>query len=278
MTEFTTIHAGTPEAQALAADQVLQQVEAYLRRFVWFPSDHARVAATLWVAHTYLIDDFESTPRLALLSPEPGSGKTRALEVIGSLVRYPMHAINCTPAALFRSVADLDNRPTILFDEIDTVFGPKARDNEEVRGFLNAGHRRSGVAYRCVGMGTAQKVMAFPSFCAVALAGLNDIPDTIASRAIIIRMRRRGPGENSSRIAFVCTKPKAWPSAARWRPRCPDSSYRRSLICREGSRTGPRTCGNPCWRSRKPQAASGQSAPHSPALTWSSRPQRASRR
>lgn len=196
MTEFTTIHAGTPEAQALAADQVLQQVEAYLRRFVWFPSDHARVAATLWVAHTYLIDDFESTPRLALLSPEPGSGKTRALEVIGSLVRYPMHAINCTPAALFRSVADLDNRPTILFDEIDTVFGPKARDNEEVRGFLNAGHRRSGVAYRCVGMGTAQKVMAFPSFCAVALAGLNDIPDTIASRAIIIRMRRRGPGEN----------------------------------------------------------------------------------
>lgn len=177
------------------ADEILQDVEAYLGRFVSFPSDHARVAATLWVAHTYLIDEFESTPRLAFLSPEPGSGKTRALEVIGALVRDPMHAINCTPAALFRSVADLENRPTILFDEIDTVFGPKARDNEEVRGFLNAGHRRSGVAYRCVGMGTAQKVMAFPSYCAVALAGLNDIPDTIASRAIIIRMRRRAPGE-----------------------------------------------------------------------------------
>lgn len=178
------------------ADEILQDVEAYLGRFVSFPSDHARVAATLWVAHTYLIDEFESTPRLAFLSPEPGSGKTRALEVIGALVRDPMHAINCTPAALFRSVADLENRPTILFDEIDTVFGPKARDNEEVRGFLNAGHRRSGVAYRCVGMGTAQKVMAFPSYCAVALAGLNDIPDTIASRAIIIRMRRRAPGEH----------------------------------------------------------------------------------
>ena len=54
---------------------------------------------------------FDSTPRLAFLSPEPGSGKTRALEVIGSLVRHPMHAINCTPAALFRSVADLEHRP-----------------------------------------------------------------------------------------------------------------------------------------------------------------------
>lgn len=187
--------AGRVHEPRVSPADALDGVENFLGRFVWFPSSHAHVAATLWVAHTYLIDAFESTPRLAFLSPEPGSGKTRALEVIGSLVRHPMHAVNCTPAALFRSVSDLEHRPTILFDEIDTVFGPKARDNEEVRGFLNAGHRRSGVAYRCVGLGTAQRVVAFPSFCAVALAGLHDIPDTIASRAVIIRMRRRAPAE-----------------------------------------------------------------------------------
>jgi len=155
------------------AEAALDAVERFLGRFVWFPTSHARVAATLWVAHTYLIDAFESTPRLAFLSPEPGSGKTRALEVIGSLVRHPMHAVNCTPAALFRSVSDLEHRPTVLFDEIDTLFGPKARDNEEVRGFLNAGHRRSGVAYRCTGLGTNQRVAAFPAFAAVAVAGLD---------------------------------------------------------------------------------------------------------
>ena len=38
-------------------------------------------------------------------------------------------------------------------------------------------------------------MVAFPSFCAVAVAGLHDIPDTIASRAVIIRMRRRAAGE-----------------------------------------------------------------------------------
>jgi hypothetical protein len=173
----------------------LDAVAEFLDRFVAWPSDHARVSAALWVAHTYLIESFDSTPRLAFLSPEPGSGKTRALEVIGSLVRHPMHAINCTPAALFRSVADLDRRPTILFDEIDTIFGPRAKDNEEVRGFLNAGHRRSGVAYRCVGLGTSQRVVAFPAFAAVALAGLHDVPETIASRAIVVRMRRRAPDE-----------------------------------------------------------------------------------
>ena len=167
----------------------------FLDRFVAWPSEHARLTSALWVAHTYLIESFDSTPRLAFLSPEPGSGKTRALEVIGSLVRHPMHANNATPAALFRSVADLDRRPTILFDEIDTIFGPKAKDNEEVRGFLNAGHRRSGVAYRCVGLGTNQKVAAFPAFAAVAVAGLDDLPATIASRAIVVRMRRRAADE-----------------------------------------------------------------------------------
>ena len=179
-----------------AAGFALEAVHGYLGRFVAWPSEHAQVAASLWVAHTYLIDSFDSTPRLALLSPEPGSGKTRALEVIGSMVRRPMHAVNCSPAALFRSVSDLEHRPTILFDEIDTVFGPKARENEELRAFLNAGHRRSGVAYRCVGLGTAQRVTEFPAYAAVAVAGLHDVPETIASRSIVVRMRRRAPGES----------------------------------------------------------------------------------
>jgi hypothetical protein len=34
-----------------------------------------------------------------------------------------------------------------------------------------------------------------PAYCAVALAGLGSLPDTILSRAVIIRMRRRAPGE-----------------------------------------------------------------------------------
>lgn len=181
---------------AQVAAGALSEVESFVARFVHFPSDHARVATTLWVAHTYVLDAFDTSPRLAFLSPEPGSGKTRALEVIGSLVRRPMHAINSTPAALFRAVSDRDNRPTILFDEIDTIFGPKAKDNEELRGFLNAGHRRSGVTYRCVSVGSSQRVVAFPSFAAVALAGLHDLPDTVASRSIVVRMRRRAAAEH----------------------------------------------------------------------------------
>jgi hypothetical protein len=174
----------------------LEDARAFIARFCALPTEHAYTAATLWAAHAWALEAFDSTPRLAFLSPEPGSGKTRALEVLTLLVPWPMHAVNATPAALFRSVADPASRCTILFDEIDTIFGPKAKEHEELRGLLNAGHRRSGVAYRCVGQGTRQEVIAFPAYAAVALAGLGKLPDTILTRSIVIRMRRRAPHEH----------------------------------------------------------------------------------
>ncbi|MDI5967158.1 DUF3631 domain-containing protein [Streptantibioticus silvisoli] len=188
----------TADAPATLEDGavLLDEVEAFHRRFNVFPSAAAYIAVALWDAHAHLLDAFDSTPRLAFLSPEPGSGKSRALEIVETLVPQPMVAVNASPAALFRAVSGMDGRPTILFDEIDTVFGPKAGDNEELRGFLNAGHRRSGVTYRCVGDGGQQTVQAFPSYCAVAMAGLGSLPDTILTRSVIIRMRRRAPNEH----------------------------------------------------------------------------------
>ena len=129
---------------------VLQEVHDFTGRFIIDPSEAAHVAHTLWIGHTYFMDDWDSTPRIAFLSPEPGSGKSRALEVTEPLVNRPVHAVNTTPAYLFRKVSDPDGIPVILYDEIDTVFGPKAKDNEDMRGMLNAGHRKGAMAGRCV--------------------------------------------------------------------------------------------------------------------------------
>ncbi len=176
-------------------DKLLDEIESYLSRFVAYPSEHARVAHVLWIVHTHLMDAWESTPRLAFLSPEPGSGKTRALEITETLVPRPIEAVNVTPAYLFRKVADPGGSPTILFDEIDTVFGPRAKENEEIRGMLNAGHRRGAMAGRCVMRGKNVETEELPAYCGVALAGLGNLPDTILSRSVVIRMRRRSPQE-----------------------------------------------------------------------------------
>jgi hypothetical protein len=173
----------------------LADVEQFLRRFIAYPSEHARVAHVLWIAHTHATDAFDSTPRIAFISPEPASGKTRALEVSELLVPRPIEAVNVTAAYLFRKVDDPSGAPTILFDEVDTVFGPKAREHEEVRGLLNAGHRKGAVAGRCVVRGKSVETVEFPAYCAVAMAGLGDLPDTILTRSVVIRMRRRAPSE-----------------------------------------------------------------------------------
>lgn len=176
---------------------VLDEVEAFHRRFNVFPLEAAYVAVTLWDAHAHLLDCFGSTPRLAFLSPEPGSGKSRALEIVETLVPRAMPVVTPSAAALFRSVGvDLGERPTVLFDEVDAVYGPKASGNEELRGWLNAGHKRAGVIPRCTGEGGNVTVVQFRCFCAVALAGLGSLPDTVLTRSVIIRMRRRAPNEH----------------------------------------------------------------------------------
>jgi hypothetical protein len=129
------------------------------------------------------------------LSPEPGSGKTRLLEILELLVPLPISAVNMSPSALFRLIGGEAGLPTILFDEIDALWGPKAREHEDLRALLNAGYRRGAKTYRSTINGKKVSVEEIEAFSAVALAGLGDLPDTLMTRSIVVRMRRRAPGE-----------------------------------------------------------------------------------
>jgi hypothetical protein len=182
------------ESDTRSGERIMARLSGFLRRFVSYPSDHSQVAHALWCVHTHLMDKWESTPRLAFLSAEPASGKTRALEITELLVPNPVTAVNVSPAYLFRKVGS-EEGVTLLYDEIDTVFGPKARENEELRGLLNAGHRKGAVAGRCVVRGKNIETEEIPAYAAVAMAGLGWLPDTILSRSVIVRMRRRHTGE-----------------------------------------------------------------------------------
>jgi len=186
----------------------LDDLDQFLARYVAFPNLEARHATTLWTVHCHAIDAFESTPRLALLSPEKGSGKTRTLEVLGLVVPVAMHAVNMSAAALYRVVAD--KQPTLLLDEADTYLGPHvAKNHEDLRALINAGHRRGATVYRGEVSGKAVKVVEFPAFSPCALAGLGDLPDTILDRSILIAMRRRAPDEDVEPFRERLVRPEA---------------------------------------------------------------------
>ncbi len=90
-----------PYSRIANGSVILDAIEGFLRRFIAYPSDDACIAHALWIAHTHTMDEWESTPRLAFLSPEPASGKTRALEITETLVPNPVEAVNVTPAYFF---------------------------------------------------------------------------------------------------------------------------------------------------------------------------------
>jgi hypothetical protein len=183
-----------PDADGAA---LLDDVHAFLGRFVVYPSPEAHTAHALWVAHTHLMDVWDSTPRLAFLSPEKESGKTRALEISELLVPRPVMAFDVSAAYLFRRVADDAGRATVLYDEIDCVFKEHGGSNshEDVRALINAGHRKGAVAGRCTVSGHNVELEEWPAYAAVAMAGIDYLPDTILSRSVVVRMRRRKSDE-----------------------------------------------------------------------------------
>ncbi|HEX4100755.1 MAG TPA: DUF3631 domain-containing protein [Pseudonocardiaceae bacterium] len=184
-----------PGATIRAGHEVLDDVTAFVTRFSVFPSEYCAPTLALWYAHTHAVEQFYVTPRLVLDSAEPGSGKTRVLEVAQYLVRAPEMTISATPAALFRLVSM--GPITILFDEVDLIFNPRNGGNhEDLRGLLNAGYKRSATIARCVGDAKNMKVERFPVYAPAALAGIaGAMPATITTRAITIHMHRRRADE-----------------------------------------------------------------------------------
>jgi 5S rRNA maturation endonuclease (ribonuclease M5) len=197
--------------------ELLDGVEALIHKYV-VTSDEQRCVLALWALHTHVIAAADTTPYIAITSAEKRSGKSRLLEILAQLVPRPLEAANISDAALFRALGAEDELPaTVLFDEVDAVF--KAKEKEELRGLLNAGYRRGAKAYRCVGEGAKQTVTPFPVFGPKALAGIGELPDTIADRSIPIRLRRRSRDEPVARgryklIAVDCEPLRV--EAERW--------------------------------------------------------------
>jgi len=178
----------------------------FIRRYVVMTEEQLLVVA-VWVIHTHCVKEFEQTPYLSVMSPEKQCGKSRLLEVLELVVRRPWNAILPSEAVVFRTIHA--STPTLLLDEIDTVFHPSTADKYEgLRAILNAGHRRGSKVPRCVG--PDQEIAEFQVFCPKVLAGIGAaLPDTVADRSIPIRLERRSRTEALERFRRRDVKPAA---------------------------------------------------------------------
>lgn len=180
-----------PAPPSLPGHEILDQVSDFVARFSAFPSEHCAPMLALWYAHTWAAEHFYFTPRLVLSSAEPESGKTRVLEVARHFTQAPEMTAAGSAAAMVRMVAA--GPITLLLDEVDTVFAVGGAGNEEVRGMLNLGYKRTATIPKCKGdAATGISVERLPIFAPSALAGLAGcMPQTITTRAITIHLRKR---------------------------------------------------------------------------------------
>jgi hypothetical protein len=182
-----------PTAQAVDGARLLGELRAAFTRYVVLPSPQAADAVTLWTAATHAQPAWEHAPRLAVVSPLNRCGKSRLLDVVAETCHAPLLTINATIAAVVRSIGA--DPPTLLVDEADTLWGTRkqADANEDLRGLLNAGHQRNRPMLRWDV--TSRSAEQLNTFAMALLAAIGELPDTIMDRAVIIRMRRRAPGE-----------------------------------------------------------------------------------
>ncbi len=172
---------------------ILDELYDYVGRFIAYPSEHARVAHVAWIAHTYLLPAFYATPRLAVLSPEKRSGKTRLLEITKLLVQNPVSMISPSPASLYTLIEGLEVMPTLLIDEIGRML--ERKDIGEFFTIAEAGFQ-PGQSVPKVTFDPVRKVEHFKVYAPLLMAGIdnNRMPDTILDRSITVRMKRNiGP-------------------------------------------------------------------------------------
>jgi hypothetical protein len=225
-----------PEAwpQPVEGAMLLSEIVTGIRRYVVFDNASADAVA-LWCLGTHAFNNFTIFPRLAITSPEPRCGKTTLLDGIERLVPRPLAAANITAPALFRTIEAA--RPTLLLDEADTF----AKDNEDLRGILNSGHRRNGMVIRVVESGKDYEPRQFSTWAPIALAGIGSLPATVMDRSVVIALRRRRPDEpaESLRLDRPNGLDKLARMAARWAadhaavlrdadPKVPDNVFNRA--------------------------------------------------
>jgi hypothetical protein len=127
----------TPEDYG-STEELALAIQDYIYRYVDI-SDHFRKIASFYVLLTWVYDAFNELPYLRLRG-DYGSGKTRALLVIGSICNKAFFASGASTVSPIFHTLDLF-RGTLIFDEADFRFSDekselvKILNNGNVRGF-----------------------------------------------------------------------------------------------------------------------------------------------
>ena len=188
-----------PWEEPVDGAELLTSISEAIGKYVVM-DEHQRDAAALGVvfAHTHNLRD--TAPIFFIVSPTRRCGKTRLERVVKRMVPRPLMASSATPAFLARVIEK--HRPTVLIDEYDATVGGDPAMAETLRGQLNSSFDRDGAKIgKCVPLpGGGYEEREFSTWAANWIAGIKKIPETVEDRSVVLRLKRKLPGEKVARF------------------------------------------------------------------------------
>jgi hypothetical protein len=185
-----------PWPEPVDGDPLIRTLVERVRRHVVMGPEQA-LAVALWIMMTWVHEQAAiHSPILMVTSAEANSGKSTLLGVITFLARKSLPTVEISAAAVFRSIEMC--QPTFIIDEADTTF----QDNDALRSVVNSGWTRGQGVVRCDP--DTHEPRRFSTFCpkAIGLKG-KKLPDTTASRAIVIEMKRKLHNETAQDFQHI---------------------------------------------------------------------------
>jgi hypothetical protein len=172
---------GAKTASTTATDAGLLELIAHVLKGYDDIEPHEYVGIALWILHTHVFDHFQISPRLALLSPTRGCGKSKTLKLIEKLAANAERHDNVTAAALFHLIENA--APTLLLDEGDNL-GLKI--DRTLRAVLNSGHMKGGTITRVI----RGEPKPFSTFAPAAIGAIGALTLPLLHRSIVVQMHR----------------------------------------------------------------------------------------
>ncbi|MCX6005242.1 MAG: hypothetical protein NT082_06180, partial [Chloroflexi bacterium] len=131
----SVVHFARESARYCQPHDLLQQVRAYIHKYMELPSSYEAISA-LYVLLSWVYEFAPSLPYLRVIG-DWGTGKTRFLEVVGSICFRPIFASGAaTPSPIFRILDQY--RGTLILDEADFKESSSWTDMVKI---LNNGYR-----------------------------------------------------------------------------------------------------------------------------------------
>jgi hypothetical protein len=178
-------------------------VAEFLTDYVSLPEMTPLVIAA-WVTAAWMLPAWDRFPHLCISSPEKRSGKTRLLELLNLIVPKPLFTSNISPAALYRTIEK--TRPTLLFDEAQSLSRPGSEAGEVMKEILNAGIGKDSKVVRCQGKNHEAKEFSIYSPKVFAMIGYPD--GVLADRSLPVPMRRKTDTDEVQRYRSRTIEPR----------------------------------------------------------------------